>query len=797
MNKKLIVLTFAIFTAKGEMSATELSPDSMVSPPAVLVSSNGTLSPVSGSPISAKYASINFVAINSSGAGIIGGYYGSPSGVPYAAMMAPNGTLTQITGFPTSVNTLISGLAINDSGVGIISVVQHDPNSSPYAALVSPSGTLTQLSGAGFPPVQSMIECAAINNSGTGLIGGSAHEGTSPAYAALISSDGTVNRLSGGGLPEISGAILSAAINDHGKGIIGGYSRSANQLAYAGFVDVNGTVTSISGGSFPSSDGRINCVAINNYGVGLIGGERNPWSGGAYAALVAADGTITELTGVRFPSTFGLINSVAISDSGIGLIGGQDLTGHKPAYAALVNADGTLTELSGYGFPSKSGVIQCVAINSSGAGIIGGVNLTGIQPYYLSLVASDGTLTPLRGGHIPAVSSIQSVAINDAGVALVGWSGALYANTTQFALVAPNGTMTELLENQFLSLESVMMPSSIGSTLNAIYTQLAGALALNQHLSTRTRIPFEGSPEQPLSLLVGDLPQNSCLHQTEKEERTVSFWAAPFGKYVHQKGYQKNPSLINEMGGILFAVDYQKANFLFGGALGYAYNYIHFGSQLGHGHIQEEMVSLYASFDRDYFRVNAAAWGGLYQLDNTRHALSPFNSKAHTHGWLLSPHIEMATPISFTDSKTCLIVEPFALFDWVNNWQSQFTEKGKSGFNLILQDQYISLLRSEIGFRFYENICFAKSSLLLEQKLSYVNQAPFIPSSVSTAFVASASAFPIAIGSPQIQNLGGAELRGTFLPKDNSYPYVTLDLQGEFGPFFQSYSINLEIGKNF
>ena len=780
MNKKLTLFVLTFLAIQRLNSAT---------PPAALVTADDTLSPVSGSTISATYASINHVAINSSGAGIIGGSYSSPPQA-YAARMAPDGTLTQLTGFPIS-NAVVSGVAINDSGICLITVYRYG-GAHPYAALVSADGTVTQLSGGGFLSSSGILECAAINSSGTGLIGGA----DSSAYVGLVHPDGTVTQLSGGGIPLPGGAITTAAINIHGNGIIGGHARNPRTpTAYAALVASDGTLTQLSGGSFPSSNGMIYSVAINNNGIGLIGGQATPSSGPAYAARVAADGTLTNLSSAQFPSTIGYIQSVAINDSGLGLIGGQDVTGKHPAYAAYVNPDGSLTELSGFGFPSTSGSIQCVAINSSGIGLIGGTDATGIQPYYLSLVAPDGTLTHLKGGHISPTATVVSVAINDAGVGLVGWDGPLYSSSPAFSLVAPNGTMTHLQHNELSSIQDVV-PKSMGSTLNAINTQLAATFALSQHLSAFNRQPLQKTFNQSVSLLVGDFPENTSFNQTCEEEGKLSLWAAPFGNYVHQKADQHNPSVTNEIAGVLAAFDYANANFLMGGALGYAYNYIHFGNKIGHGHIQEEMACLYMSYDKNHFRFNTALWGGLYQLDHTRHTLSSITSESHTHGWIFSPHAEMGVPFRFADDNSCLM-EPFAMFDWVNNWQSQFTEKGKSGFNLMMNSQYVSLLRSEIGIRFYENIDVSQGSFLLEQKVSYVNQAPFLDDSVSTSFVASTSFFPVAIGSTQIQNLGGAQLRAIFLPSNISYPYFSLDFQGEFGPYFQSYFLGLEIGKKF
>jgi hypothetical protein len=176
--------------------------------------------------------------------------------------------------------------------------------------------------------------------------------------------------------------------------------------------------------------------------------------------------------------------------------------------------------------------------------------------------------------------------------------------------------------------------------------------------------------------------------------------------------------------------------------------------------------------------------------------LSFITSTAHTHGWILSPHIEAAAPCAI-DTNRKYVVEPFLMFDWVNSWQHHFTESGVSGFNLVMDSQYASLLQSELGLRFYEQFQFDWGRFLLEEKISYINQAPFHFQDVNTFFVGSASTFSIATGSSKVQNLCGVQLYGSFLPSNQAFPYGVLTLQGAFGSSYQSYFICLNIGKNF
>ncbi|MEM7174427.1 MAG: hypothetical protein AAF443_00655, partial [Chlamydiota bacterium] len=110
---------------------------------------------------------------------------------------------------------------------------------------------------------------------------------------------------------------------------------------------------------------------------------------------------------------------------------------------------------------------------------------------------------------------------------------------------------------------------------------------------------------------------------------------------------------------------------------------------------------------------------------------------------------------------------------------------------------YTSLLRTEIGLRFFESISYRWGALILQQKASFINKVPFETQLQSAAFVASASSFNIDVFSNRTQNLGVVQLSTHLVPHRPKYPYGALHYQGEFGSSFQSHLILFEIGKYF
>ncbi|MCX6990869.1 MAG: autotransporter domain-containing protein [Chlamydiae bacterium] len=726
--------------------------------------------------------------------GLVGGQNGTAA---YAAFVDENGNINPIDlGIPNGNIGYLGNspniVAINGSGIGLIG---GQNGTAAYAAFVGPGSSAEPLTisiSTGF------IDSVAINSSGLGLIGG---RNGSAAYAAFVGPGSSVDPLN---LSLSNGSIKSVAINDSGRGLIGGIDY--NTGAYAAFVVPGQAPLVLSNIPSPTGSGStITSVAINSSGAGILGGYYYAFSPVGYAVLVAPNGDVTRLT---LTLDYSEIVSVAINDSGMGLIGGLNGLGggSYSAYTAFV-VPGQITPTVLSGLPiSPNSTITSVAINSTGAGILGGQGDSGSSynaSGFAALVAPNGFVTPLTLNLPNAL--IQSVAINDAGIGLLGGQNgsAAYA-----ALVAP-GVQVTPLDLQILSgsisgvaintigIFEAVTPKSIGSNWGVFNSQFAASFALNSHMTGNHRIA-KTQEHQDIAFLASaddNLPMNSgTVDKSSQNPNTI--WFSPFGNYVHQKAEGSNPSSNNSIGGFLVGYDYSYSDLIFGGALGYAYNYIGLGSGVGHGSVQEELATFYGSYKQGYLLLNFALWGGYYELYNKRNSLFSISSKANTEGWIFSPHLEVATPFK-RGNTVPVFFEPFVMFDYVSNWQGGFTEKGSSGLNLVMDKHYSSVLRSEVGLRLLEEWNLKLGEFVFGQKFSYVNQSPFFFNSVTTSFVASASSFPVAIGGSQVQNLGAVEVNASFLPWNEKYPYISFGFQGEFGSSYQSYFGNLEIGRSF
>lgn len=727
--------------------------------------------------------------------GIIGGE--TPTGQSYVALISPAGALT-----PLSIDPAVGAIfctAINDSGYSIIV-----GGVSSYAALVSPTGNLTVLQTPPASILGYVGNGGAINRLGDSIIGGlDETSGTDIPYVALVSPTGNITLPSG--LSTDTGSTPSVALNNSGNCIVGGHlSTGGVDVPYAALISPQGNATQL---VLSPTRGIIGYggsgVAINDAGQAIIGGsDLSSGSSVPYVALVSGT-TVTSLDSHLLPSA-GIIHCVAINDSGMCIIGGESgIIGNGSAYAALVSPTGDrvtpILGLPSHGEISLSNAYNNgVAINRVGTCIIGGIDAASAPPRpYAALVSPTGQATLLHG--LPETGEFSFVALNDYDVGLVGGNG--YA-----ALVAPNGSLTFFPEisSQIIADVSLnnaasrIVPQAAGAYSSVINSQVAAAHSLQHHFLVKSRFgnPLRSSNE----VAAFDCRWKKSMQYADEPKRlNRSLWIGPFGNYLHIDSEGKIPTFTNTIGGVLAGYDHQCASsWMVGGGLGYAFNHIHYSDDLGHGNIQEELVCLYTAYQDGGFRMNAAVFGGLYQLSNHRQANNLIVAKASTHGWIFSPHLELASPHRVWEKDGFLLtLEPFILCDYVNSWQKHYTESGRSGFNLVMPKQYTALVQTEAGLRFFEEWKNEQGTWLWQEKLSYVNQAPIHMHRVSTAFVQSIAAFPVAIGSSKVQNLGGIEISGTVKPKNRSYPNIGIDLAAALSPSYQSYYAGLHVEKSF
>ena len=379
--------------------------------------------------------------------------------------------------------------------------------------------------------------------------------------------------------------------------------------------------------------------------------------------------------------------------------------------------------------------------------------------------------------------------------------------------MAPDGTLTvlslsaagDILSVDLPSFLASLVPESLGlfnSVSNVVFnlSEVLGSHYMIHHKKESfTRLEgYENNISNEVGLLA-DANFDATMNQPCCKNGNFSLWGGLFGNYTYQKAEKRIPTYTNEIAGALAALEYQFSGFqnaVIGGGLAYAFDYVHYQEGIGHASVNQEFAVLYGSINQAHFFMNLALWGGIYQSNYERHSIAGITSSSSPSGWAISPHLELSVP-SYSCGNGWFMAEPFAMFDWANNWQTHFREHGASGFNVVLGNQYASLLRSEAGIRFYEILKSQWGQCIFEEKVSYVNKTPFGSGTSSAFFIGAASSFGVETFSSSVQNLGVVEVSCNFIPCDLKYPYGSINFQGEFGSSSQSYTLVLEAGKDF
>ena len=500
---------------------------------------------------------------------------------------------------------------------------------------------------------------------------------------------------------------------------------------------------------------QINSLSV--FSAAIIGGVDNV-NTAPYAAIVSPSGVASALSGAT-PAGTGVIYSVGINASGAAIIGGRD-NGILFPYAVLVSPSGVASALTG-ATPTGTGQINSVGINASGVAIIGGVDNGNTTPY-VALVSPSGVATSLSGATPTGIGSIFSVGIGEMG----------------------NGSILSLVDPK-----SFGPGNTFADPLFSLSTTM-----LENHLNRPTeREAFSGNDTANLTADAQDIirPAPSC-----QEAPTYVLWGSPFGLYARHKKENSFPDLRDRSVGGIIGFDYLGwEGFVLGGGGAYAYQNIGYSNNFGKARVNQEFLTLYGAWHQKHIAIQGALWGGLYQMHNTRKTLGFISSTSHVNGWIFSPHVEISAPFQYKNKP--VTIEPFVMFDWVNNWQGSVKEHGKSGLNIRIDRHYVSLLRSEVGLHLLQSCQLKSGDLTLEESFSYVNKTPFNTKRMSTYYVGSISTFNLQMFSNRTVNLGAVRFNARFTPCSLKPPYVYLTYQGEFGSNLLSHTVALEVGKRF
>jgi autotransporter-associated beta strand protein len=286
--------------------------------------------------------------------------------------------------------------------------------------------------------------------------------------------------------------------------------------------------------------------------------------------------------------------------------------------------------------------------------------------------------------------------------------------------------------------------------------------------------------------------QNHYGRATRSNNKSYSIWVSGFGGWLYEEAEHQNPSFHATNSGLLAAMDKTLSkDITLGGGLAYANSQIHEGNQFGKTSTQGGLATLYGTcFFSDFF-LDASLWAGYLQTDSKRNIFYPgFSATAlsHYNSVETNGHLEFGYNWCWPQG----MLEPFAAFDFVGNWQGDYLEKAAEPYNMHIKANFASLLQTEIGFNgYYNRDFFSYWTFILRGKISYVNQVPFHQSALQANLIGTPGSLSLAT-SIRTQNLFSPALE--FYCKHAQGFFVSLLYNGQIGKGFQNNELEGKLG---
>jgi len=356
-----------------------------------------------------------------------------------------------------------------------------------------------------------------------------------------------------------------------------------------------------------------------------------------------------------------------------------------------------------------------------------------------------------------------------------------------------------------IALEAASPARNAFSTYAAQNAYLASSQLLIDH-SRRIRVDQKIEMQSSLSADASDVIVNSTskkqcqpMNQTCKNKKQ-NIWFTPFGEYAREKAQMQTPAFTLSVGGGLLGYDYTNdSGNTFGVGGSYVYTHVHQAHGMGHANINQGFGTAYTTLRANNWYSDISIWGGYYSSSNTRNIAFPgvdAKAKATIHGWQTAAHLETGySSVSLSDCKTKFEMEPFAMGDWVGNWEHSFHEHGAGSLNMGQKGRFASFLRAESGLRFYEVIQFDSGDyLVFREKGSYAYQKAFNTGNITAFLIGSPGTFT-ATTLTGAQNLGVFEFSLLYHRAEGIY--FDVRYQGEYGSKYWSNQGMFEIGWDF
>ena len=286
--------------------------------------------------------------------------------------------------------------------------------------------------------------------------------------------------------------------------------------------------------------------------------------------------------------------------------------------------------------------------------------------------------------------------------------------------------ITSLIENESSQGKSILndlisIPQLEGvvTALNEMHPALYKGLAISQENNIVKVQDNLGSRFQQ------ELNKAYC-HPNACKKEPLYLWVNGFGDRLKQKSsyFSESPQLgyQNQTGGVMLGCDGNFADYFYLGALGaYTRTALDWSNTHSEGTIQTGYTGLYFSAVGDMFYGNISVIGAWSQYEGRRNInFSGVDVTAtNTHGGsqLLS-HIDTGVNLRYK----AFTVNLFDSFDYINQTEGSFTEKGAGVYNLHVKKTNPIMLRNQLGLELTRCVCFDSIRWMISPKISWVRE---------------------------------------------------------------------------
>ena len=310
--------------------------------------------------------------------------------------------------------------------------------------------------------------------------------------------------------------------------------------------------------------------------------------------------------------------------------------------------------------------------------------------------------------------------------------------------------------------------------------------------------PGEMSEEIGLLAVLGDgvIAPAGSVRKIAKGEERYALWSDGFVETSHQNAQNQIPSINILSGGFLFGFDaYLSDRGQVGCAVGYARDTVHETQNQGNNSANLYVASLYGTHYVGNAYVEGALWATYDQYQTKRNVAYPGFDHAATaqfNGAQVTPHIGLGYDHLF---KNKYVVEPFAMADWVVNFQSHYEEHGAAPLNMTVQGSTSSMFRFETGLNCYQIWEQDWGMLVLRETVSYVYKRPYSTGKITAAIVGADGTF-INDSFTARQKLASPSIEIFFRHKRSNW-FCSALYDGEFGSGYRTNEALITIGRYF